>query len=611
MPSQAPKPLLNTADLWRSPLKRSLYGLVKSPLEKVLGVERLNALYDQVRGEDQSPAQFAESVLNLLNIQYSFDEQRLAELRAIQGPLVIVSNHPLGGLEAIFLVALMGRIRPDYRIMANYFLGQVAEVRPNLILVDPFDTEESKQKNINPLKEVLGYLRSGGFLGVFPAGEVAALKARSGRIEEPDWNPNIAKIILKTRASVVPVYFHGTNSVMFHMASLLNPRIRTSLLIREFVNPKVRKLNYRIGELIGPDKLAEQGEPEAVMQYLRSRTYLLGVGQAGKKPRIKLQLIKLPFARRAVVEEIIQPVEPERIRAEVARFGPQHLLLSQKEYDVFCFRAQEAPNLLREIGRLREVTFREIGEGSGRAIDLDHYDQAYLHLIIWQRTVGEVVGAYRMARTDQILAQQGPRGLYTNTLFRIEPALWRQIQPALELGRSFVRPEYQRSFWPLLLLWMGIGRYLNLHPQYTHLIGPVSITNSFSYTSLNLMVNYLKETSVDESLKDYVRAKHPFHLDRKITDIYNSFYIQDIKDVQELIDQIDKSELKIPPLLKHYLKMGGRILAFNVDPDFNDVLDALMVVDMTKAPDALMVKYLGDEGMKNYKAFHASTGTEG
>lgn len=603
---QEPK-LINTSALFQNSLKRRLYSfLLKPGLEKVLGINKLNSTYENsVKYMHQHNVSFMEAVYAVAGIRYTLPDEVTEKLRSYEGPLVVVCNHPFGGLEALFLMILMDKIRPGkYKAMANFLL-KIPELQDKFIFVDPFDNEDSKQHNIAPLKAVMQYLREGGLLGIFPAGEVASYDLKAGKVVEPDWNPNISKIIQRTGAAVLPVYFHGTNSFLFQMAGVIHARLRTTLLVREFVNPRSNEIVYAVGNLIMPEKLKSFDNPEDISAYLKQKTHLLRARIDRSERHERLKLIN-PRRKRGERDRqsIAPPVDKAILRDEVARM-PHNVLYKHNNLWVILFDADEGPGLLMEIGRLREIAFREVGEGTGKSIDLDKYDYYYHQLIVWDDEAGAIVGGYRMGEVDTILREQGPSGLYLSSLFEFDPKLFKEIGGALELGRSFVAKEYQKNYYSLFLLWVGIGQFMVRKPYYRNLIGPVSISNEYHVVSKNMLVNFLLEHHYDTDLKNYVQPKKPFErsLDYE-REFYNVLHLKKLQDVHDLISEIEKQDKGVPILIKHYLKMGSRILAFNVDPDFQNCLDALMLIDLTQTDSSLARKYMGEEGYITFMAYH-------
>lgn len=292
---------------------------------------------------------------------------------------------------------------------------------------------------------------------------------------------------------------------------------------------------------------------------------------------------------------------------EVAGLPQEQLLVKNGEYAVYCARAQTIPNVLHEIGRLRELTFRLAHEGTGKALDLDQFDQTYLQLFLWIEKEQELVGAYRLGPTDSLAGRYGEKGLYTRTLFNYDHRLLRQIHPALELGRSFVRPEYQKNYSSLLLLWKGIGAFVVKNQRYSLLFGAVSINNEYHLVSQQLMALSLKINNYIPELSRLVKARRPsFKFTAKFDLIETSSIIQDMNEVSELVAEIEPDNKGIPILLKHYLKMGGKILGFHRDPYFNNALDVFIVVDLLNSPRKLLELYMGKEGARNFSAYHQS-----
>lgn len=306
------------------------------------------------------------------------------------------------------------------------------------------------------------------------------------------------------------------------------------------------------------------------------------------------------------MEPIVDPVPSVEMEAEIAALPSSQRLLVSGEYEVYHAMKKQTQRVLHEIGRLREVTFRGTHEGTGKSIDLDRFDDYYVHLFVWNSEKKELVGAYRIGRTDNIIKRHGKKGLYTTTLFNIKSSLFDQINPALEMGRSFVRPEYQRSFAPLLLLWKGIGHYVVKYPNYKVLFGPVSISSEYHSMSRHLMVSFLKMHNYLPDMARKVKPKTPYRGRRiKGIDPRNRSMVRSLEDVSELISEFESDNKGVPILLKQYLKLGGKLMGFNVDPDFSDVLDGLILVDLTKTDPNILKRYMGEEGLAGFKAFHS------
>jgi len=288
---------------------------------------------------------------------------------------------------------------------------------------------------------------------------------------------------------------------------------------------------------------------------------------------------------------------------EVAGLPDCDRLATSGELSAYLAGAQEIPAVLREIGRLRELTFRAAGEGTGRSIDLDTFDSHYLHLFIWNESKREIVGAYRLAGTDTVRGKFGIRGLYTGTLFKYGDEFLDRMGPALELGRSFVRTEYQKGFAPLLLLWKGIGKFVARNPQYKVLFGPVSISNQYQSTSRRLMVSFLERYVSLKEWAGLVSSRNPFRsCDTQRHGLPDA--VVDLDDLSAAVSDLEPSRAGLPVLLRQYLKLGGKLLGFNLDPQFANALDGLIVVDLTKTEPKLLERYLGKHEAAQLLAFH-------
>ena len=579
---------------------------LQEALQKVLLLDRMNELYCRANHLPGNQS-ICEKLMASLRVQPRISASDLARIPKT-GPVVVVANHPFGLIEGPILGSLLPSIRPDVKIMTNFLVAEFEELRELCIFVDPFGGEESVKANQKGMKEALLWVKKGGMLVVFPAGEVAHLDLKQRQITDPPWSDTVARIARITKASVLPLYFHGNNSALFQIAGLIHPRLRTALLPHEFLNKQNAELELRIGNLISPRKLATFPDEAALISYLRHRTYLLG-GRQCPGSRNPLHFLRRR-SHQTALEPVVEPVPPDALAAEIDALSPEHFVAESGGLSVVLTRAHEAPQTLREIGRLRELTFRQTGEGTGRAIDLDSFDRHYLHLFVWDKEARQIAGAYRLGPTDEILARFGKKGLYTNTLFAFKRAFLERIGPGLEMGRSFVRAEYQKSYAPLLLLWKGIGQFVARNPRYRVLFGPVSISNDYNPGSRRLMVNFLQSYSQSDSLARLVRARSPFRtrplrlLEELSEDLGAAEW--DIEELSNLIGDIETDQKGVPILLKQYLKLGGKLVAFNVDSHFADALDGLIVVDLTQTDPRVLDRYMGKAECASFLAYHGA-----
>jgi putative hemolysin len=395
------------------------------------------------------------------------------------------------------------------------------------------------------------------------------------------------------------MYFAGSNSALFQLAGMVHPRLRTLLLPHELGNKVGAMVRVRLGEPLAAAKLSAFESDEQLAAHLRLKTYLLSdVTSASAHAPTQ------PSAERTL-EPIAPAIDPERLASEIEALPPEMLLVSSGRMRVYCAPTARIPWTLQELGRLRELTFRAVGEGTGRSADIDVFDDYYEHLFLWNTDTREIVGAYRLGRTDEISRRFGKRGLYTSTLFDYNELFLKLLGPAIELGRSFVRVEYQKSFASLLLVWKGIGEYVGRNPRYCRLIGPVSISNDYRPLSRELLVGFLRTRSFDRLAPTYVRAKRPFRGRFSVRSLGdNVATLGDIETLSTLVADLEPDGKGAPVLLRQYLKLGGRMLGFNVDPDFGNSLDCLVLVDLRKTNPRVLRKYMSDAGWERFSNTH-------
>lgn len=578
----------------------ALHPLVAGTLERLFALRRLDEAYRGVGGGEPG-GPFAVRALQRLAITWHASAEDLAHLPA-EGPAVVVCNHPFGAVEGLVLAALAAARRPDLRILANRLLCRVPELQDLVIPVEVFGGPGAARLNAAALRRAGAWLGAGGAVALFPAGEVAHLQPGRWLVTDPPWQPGAARLVRASGAPAVPVFFPGGNGALFQGAGLLHPGLRTALLPRELLNKRGRRIEVRIGAPVPAAVLARFEDDRKLLEHLRLRTYALGARPrraAGASPAPA----RLPLLRPRPAP-VAAPAPPGVLAEEIARLPREALLAGSGEQEVWCVGAAEAPELLREVGRLREVTFRLAGEGSGRPLDLDRFDATYRHLVLWDRASGAVAGAYRIGMADRLLQGHGPAGLYTSTLFSYRPGFFERVSPALELGRSFVVPAYQKSYGALLLLWRGIGSFLVANSRYRYLFGPVSISERYQPLSRELMVAFLQASRPAADLAGLVRPRTPLpaprhrHFDPART----AEAIGDLDGLGALVGDIEPDGAGVPILLRHYLKLDARVAAFNRDPQFSGVWDCLLVVDLWRAQDALLARYLGRDGLAAYRA---------
>lgn len=546
-------------------------------LMSILKINKINKEYSKIghlKGLD-----FLNTLLNNLQINYEISEEELLRIPK-EGPFIIVSNHPYGGIDGIILLKIISEIRPDFKVMANFLLRRIDPIKEVIIPVDPFEGQSQISSSVAGIKGALNHLREGKPLGIFPAGEVSTYyNTESPGVADKQWNESIIKFIKKMEVPIVPVYFKGTNSRLFHILGLIHPMLRTAKLPSELLNKKNKLVKLRMGIPIAVKEQKEFTDIARFGRFLRLKTYALGSSiEVRKFFNYRLKPEPKP-------EDIIQPIAPELIQSEVESLTENYLLFKSKTFCVYCAPSVEMPNIMTELGRLREVTFREVGEGTNRKIDVDEFDLYYNQLFIWDEEQKTIVGAYRVGKGKEILDRYGKKGFYIQSLFKIDNGFLPILGQSIELGRSFIVKEYQRKPLPLFLLWKGILYFLIKNPEYRYLIGPVSISSRFSNFSKGLIINFMKANYYDHEFARLITPRNTFKVPVSKDDTEVIFEkSNDLNKLDKFIQDIESDEFRMPVLLKKYIKLNGKIIGFNVDPKFNNALDGLLILDLFQVP---------------------------
>ena len=551
-------------------------------LLKVTMISNMNRKYDKMSHLEGS--EFLDAVLEEYEIDYEIPEEDLKRLPK-EGPFITVSNHPLGGIDGIVLLKLMLGHRSDYKVMANFLLQRFKPLAQYIFPVNPFEDRKEAKSSISGFKNAMLHLRQGHPVGIFPAGEVSTRKEGKIAVDKP-WEETAIKLIRKAEVPVVPIYFHAKNSKLFYRLAKIGGVFRTAKLPSEVFSQRNRPIKVRIGQPISVVTQKEQETLEEYSELLRRKTYILA--NAYEKERLIDQIptsLKLPKQPR----KIAQPVRGEVIEAEIEKLVENdRRMVQSKNYEVFLAPADEIPFTLQEIGRQREITFREIGEGTNNSIDIDEFDAYYHHMFLWDNEAKVIAGAYRMGLGSEIFAKYGIDGFYLQDLFRFEPELFGMMSKSIEMGRAYIVKEYQLKPMPLFLLWKGIVHTTLRHPEHKYLIGGVSISNQFSNFSKSLMIEFMKSNYWDPYVAQYVRPKKEFKV--KLKDADKEFVFDetqaDLNKFDKLIDEVEPGNLRLPVLIKKYIKQNAKVVAFNVDPLFNNAIDGLMYIKIADLPES-------------------------
>jgi len=551
--------------------------LFAKAIMNLMKLNKINKLYSDAYNEN--PEKFLETLIKKLKVVIDVNSEELKRI-PLEGPFITVSNHPFGGLDGIILIMIISKIRPDYKVMANFLLKKIEPIKDYFLGVNPF--ENRNISSASGIKDAILHISSGKPLGIFPAGEVSSYRADADSIGDKEWSPSVLKLIKSSKVPVVPIYFKGANSLLFQILGVIHPMLRTAKLPSELLNKKNKVVYIRIGN---PIPVKTQESMVDIVQYgkfLRAKTYLLA-------SPLKVKKFFIPNENKEVkAEKIIDAVDPKLIKEEIEEIKKDYLLFDMKNFSIFCAPTVKIPRIMEELGRLREITFRAVGEGTNRSTDVDEYDLYYNHLFIYDRTENKIVGAYRLGKGKDIMERYGIKGFYVNSLFKIRKPLYPLMRESIELGRSFITKEYQKKPLPLFMLWKGIIYFLIKHPEYRYLLGPVSISGKFTSETKELIMKFIIKNHWNADVAKYIspRSKYKVETNDKDIDVLLDASNDDIKMLDRAIVDIESD--KIPVLLKKYISLNGKIVSFNIDPLFNMCLDGLLLLDLYDIPPSFI-----------------------
>lgn len=592
-PSSGPKiPLtdgrfLDTAALFPLAL-RPLVRWTRPLLETLLGLDQLWALHRQVVRPPLAAALLADRVLAALEVTWEIDPSASEPLRALDGPVVLTSNHPCGGIEFFALVRLLEDVRPKgWKFLANTLVSALGPpLSSHLIPLDPLNTSPpARAMNRRGLAAALRHLRSGGLLAAFPAGRVSHPQANlGGALADRAWTPHLLQLAAKAGARVVCLHIEGRTSARFQLLPASQPHLRALFLCREFLQPASDHLAVRLASIRSSDELSADATGAA---RLRADCYL-AADRAVPRPPVALA------AEGPVGSAAFSGTPPsfDAVESEL-RSGGEGPLVRQGGFEVFFARGDALPITLQALGMARETTFQAAGQGTGQTVDLSEEDRYYHHLILWDRSQRCLCGAYRVGKVTEILDQHGPTGLYLDHVFRIQPSFYRDLGPAYELSRSFILPAYQRRPNALSSLWKGLGAAASREGVDT-LFGSVTISAAHHPASQALLVEYLRQNHLDRAdLCEKVTARRPFvprtRYHRLVAEAYRG---AGIGALSPLIRRIEDHQRDIPPLMRYYCGLGARFLAFHVEASFQDALYCLLRVSLSAMPPAYQKHFL-------------------
>jgi len=552
-------------------------------LSAVTKLNKINDLYDRIRANKGTA--FIESFFNELQITVQLNEQELENIPA-EGGCVIVCNHPFGAIDGLALIQQIEKRRPDLKVMANFLLEEIPEIAPYFFSVNPFDSNVVQLKSERGLKRCIEHISAGGCLAIFPAGEVSTFQNKWSNVSDKKWQRSVMKLIQRAECSVVPVFFDGRNSRMFHLLGKVNAQLRTMALPSELFKKEGDEIKMRIGKPISADDIKLISDPELLGRFLRAKVYSLG-----SELQVKKKLFQNLREKFKDVKEIAAPIDPKILQEEIDA-NEDSKLFDNSNFSCYAMKASYIPNLLLEIGRQREIAFRDVGEGSNNSRDIDEFDYYYYHLVLWDHTNQAIAGAYRVGRGAEIMEFYGKHGFYTHTLFKFKEEFNAYLKLSVELGRSFVSVGYQRQRLPLFLLWEGIIQLMSDFKETKYIIGPVSMSNDYQALSKELVIEFIQKNYGDESLAKMVKPRLKIKVSNNQVDKEALILPAgaEIRKFDKLLAEIEPMGKTMPILYKKYLAQNAKILAFNRDRKFNDAIDAFMILDIQNLPSEKSAK---------------------
>lgn len=518
--------------------------------------------------------EFIDAVLEYFDFDYTVSSNDMENIPST-GKVVIIANHPLGGLDALCLLKLIGQIRRDVKIIANDFLAGFDALKSLFIPIDNFKVKQSKKD----IKTIYEALENEHAIIIFPAGEVSRVSAKG--IKDPVWSKGFLNFAINANAPILPIFVDGKNSRTFYTISVLNKTFSTLLLSNEMFNKKSKNINIKIGEIIPNEFIAPKGlDKKYLINLYKKHLYSL---KKGKKSYFITQ------------KAISHPQDPRAIKEELKT--AQLIGQTSDGKKIYLYDYSDDSIVLKELGRLREISFRKVGEGVNKKRDTDKYDIYYRHIILWDEEALEIVGAYRIGESNFIKEHLGMEGFYSHSLFKFSNELYKKLDNSIELGRSFVQPKYWGTR-ALDYLWYGIGAYLKQNPHIKYMFGPVSLSSTYPKTAKDLIIFYYDYYF--KSKQKLAEPKQPYQYHNSIVDIQELYSLDSVKkDFKNLKFALSNMQVTVPTLYKQYADLceedGVQFLGFNVDKSFSDCIDGFILVDVAKIKTSQKERYIDNK----------------
>ncbi|THT96063.1 GNAT family N-acetyltransferase [Lampropedia puyangensis] len=537
--------------------------------------------YPTLKGFD-----FVEQVLEHFGFATTVSDRELERIPA-WGRVVIISNHPIGSLDGLALLKMVGQVRRDVKIVANDVLQHLAPLQSLLLPVDNMG-QQTRRDNIRAIDT---HLQAEGAVIIFPAGEVSRISAQG--VRDSKWNSGFLRFASKAQAPILPVCIDAHNSIFFYGLSMVAKPLSTLWLVREMFKHTNRTVRIHIGHPIAHETYAAVAGDWALRTKLFKRhVYKVAKGREASCFRSRTQSIAHPEDRQTLKHALRQcPL----------------LGTTREGLHIRLYQFAEDSSVMRELGRLREISFRAVGEGTGRRRDSDIHDRDYEHILLWDDEALEIVGSYRLRQVVQASLSgatldmsiparlaQCTDGLYSHTLFAYQAQALPYLEHGVELGRSFVQPRYWRQNG-LDLLWRGIGAYLLQHPHVRYLFGPVSISNRFPPLAQALLSSFYSHYYPSQHTIAIARTPLHWPATEGLPDWNTMDYRQGLLTLKNALGQMG---LSIPPLFKQYTDVcedgGVQFVDFNTDAAFAHCVDGLVVVDLNYLKANRRKRYMGE-----------------
>ena len=521
--------------------------------------------------------EFVDEVLEYFNFNYTTTDKDIENIPS-SGRVVIIANHPLGALDSFALIKLISKVRKDIKIIANDFLKEFSVIDSLLIHINNFQARQRREA----IEQIHNSLDQDMALIIFPSGEVS--RASSTGIKDKKWHKGFLKFAYRSSSPILPVFIGGKNSKTFYSVSTINKKLATMLLSNEMFKQRDKTIDITIGEIVPFENIVPKGlEQGQIVELYKKQVYNL---KKKKSFFLTQKAIAHPEDRRDLKKELKKS---------------QLLGATKDNKKIYLYSSSDKnSSLLNEIGRLREISFRKVGEGINKKRDIDKYDRYYKHIVLWDEESLEVVGAYRIAECKKIIKEQGKDALYITTLFKLGDGFDKYLDNSIELGRSFVQPKYWGSR-ALDYLWQGIGAYLSKNPDIRYLYGPVSLSATYSKAAKDTILHFFDKNFPDTD--KLVEAKLPYNFlsDKDLNEALRyefnlPTYKENFKNLKQSLSIMDTS---VPVLYKQYSDLcedgGIKFCAYNIDPDFSNCVDSFILVDINKIKNTHKKRYFTQE----------------